>query len=87
MAMRDCTKNITSVIDLCTELLFCADKGDLQRQDESCGVLFGVVRDAAYRMADLAKKERERHIRNGTWDVEAEKKCDDAFQPTRKDSK
>ena len=67
--MRDCTKNIVSLIHQCRDLLICADRGDLQRNDESCGVLFGMVRDCAYKMLDLAQKERRSHIAKGTWDL------------------
>lgn len=72
MHTQECTKNILLVIDVCRELLLCADKGDIERNDESCGVLFGIARDAAYRIIDLAEKERTRHLRAGTWDSTAE---------------
>ncbi|MBN1308935.1 MAG: hypothetical protein JXA18_13515 [Chitinispirillaceae bacterium] len=65
--MRECDKAILDVIDLSAKLLFCADRGDLKRSDDSCGVLFGTVRDCAYRLLDLARRERELHIMKGTW--------------------
>jgi hypothetical protein len=68
--MRDCTKNIISVMRLCRDLLSCADRGDLQRNDASCGVLFGLVRDNAYKMFDLACRERKSHIAKGSWDFD-----------------
>jgi hypothetical protein len=70
--MYDCTRNIMNVMRLCSDMLICADRGDLQRKDESCGVLFGVVRDNAYKMLDLARKERNSHIAKGTWDSEVD---------------
>jgi hypothetical protein len=66
--MKECNKNILCVLELSRKLLVCADRGDLYRKDDSCGVLFGVVRDCAYKMTDLARKERQRHIDNGLWD-------------------
>ena len=72
--MRDCTKNIVYVIELSRKLLFCADRGDIQRTDDSCGVLYGIIRDSAYKILDRALKERQIHIRKGTWD------CDDTDQ-------
>ena len=66
--MRECNKEILNVINLSTKLLFYADQGDLKRCDDSCGVLFGIVRDSAYTLLDLARKERELHIREGIWD-------------------
>ncbi len=41
-------------------------------EDDSCGVLYGIVRDCAYKMIDTANKERLRHIEKGIWD-----KCDE----------
>jgi hypothetical protein len=66
--MREPTRNINKLLNLSRELLFLADKGDLQREDESCGVLFGVVRDAAYKIWEIAEREREMHLKQGTWD-------------------
>lgn len=68
--MRECNKNIECLIELSRKLLFCADRGDIQREDDSCGVLFGMARDCAYKIQDLARKEREAHKRKGIWDGE-----------------
>ena len=70
--MRECSKNINGIIDLSRKLLFCADRGDIQRIDDSCGVLFGMTRDCAYKMLGMALKERDLHIKNGTWDMDGE---------------
>jgi hypothetical protein len=66
--MNNSTKNISRLIELCRQLLCCADRGDIQRSDDTCGVLFGMVRDSAYKILELAQKERLLHIRNGSWD-------------------
>ena len=65
--MNAINRNILSVIELCRKLLLCADSGDIERKDDSCGVLFGTTRDCAFKMLDLAIKERELHIRKGIW--------------------
>jgi hypothetical protein len=70
--MRETNKNIHRVLELSRKLLFCADRGDIQREDDSCGVLYGIVRDCAYKIIDTANKERLRHIEKGIWD-----KCDE----------
>jgi hypothetical protein len=57
-------------MDLARKLLFLADKGDLQRQDDGCGVLYGIIRDAAYKMKQAAENEKQNHILQGTWDGE-----------------
>lgn len=55
-------------IKLSRELLSCADAGDLERDDDSCGVFFGIVRDSAYKIILEAERERQRHIQRGVWE-------------------
>jgi len=57
--------NLLSAIRLANEMLALADDGDRDRDDDSCGILYSVLRDAAYRIRDLAEQERERHARAG----------------------
>jgi hypothetical protein len=57
---NDCINQTLKLADLMLQL---ADKGDAARQDVGCGVLYGVVRDAAYRIKKLAEAERQAHIR------------------------
>lgn len=66
--MRECNRNIECLIELSTKLLFCADRGDMQREDDSCGVLFGMTRDCAYKILGMARRERETHKQKGIWD-------------------
>lgn len=66
--MRKCNKNLLKVLDQIHKLLFLADIGDLQRDDDGCGVLYGILRDNAYKMKDVAEKEIERHKKLGKWD-------------------
>jgi len=42
-----------------------ADKGDIDREDTGCGILYGVLRDTAYKLKKLAEQERENHIQKG----------------------
>lgn len=66
--MKETNRNILRVLELSRKLLFSADRGDIQRNDDSCGVLYGIVRDCAYKMIDAASKERIRHIETGLWE-------------------
>jgi hypothetical protein len=59
-------ENIQCAIELSRQLLSCADIGDLAREDDSCGVLYGIVRDSAYKIIKAAERERLRHIERGT---------------------
>ncbi len=46
-----------------------ADRGDETRDDPSCGVLYGTLRDAAYKLRHLAEEEIQVHKSAGHWDV------------------
>ncbi len=48
-------------------MLHLANKGDAEREDVGCGILYGVLRDAGYKIKKLAEKEKEAHIRKGWW--------------------
>jgi hypothetical protein len=53
--------NLERTIRLTREMLDLADAGDRDRVDDSCGIVYSVVRDAAYRIRGLAEKEIEAH--------------------------
>jgi len=61
---NQCIKKTLKLADLMLKL---ADEGDAARQDVGCGVLYGVLRDAAYRLKKLAEAERKAHIKKGGW--------------------
>lgn len=54
-------KNLHRVIDLCYEMLEVADYGDKHREDTGCGVVYGTLRDVAYKLRTLAEKELVLH--------------------------
>ncbi|HHE46760.1 MAG TPA: hypothetical protein ENL08_03530 [Bacteroidetes bacterium] len=60
--------NITKVLRLTREMIILADEGDNNRQDKSCGVLYGMLRDSAYKLRNLAEREKDIHKQNGLWD-------------------
>jgi len=37
------------------------------REDSGCGVLYGILRDSAFKIKKLAETERDAHIRKGWW--------------------
>jgi hypothetical protein len=65
--MKPCNDNILKALELSRELMVLADKGDMQREDSGCGVLYGVVRDAAYKIKERAEKEKQNHKLNHVW--------------------
>jgi hypothetical protein len=44
-----------------------ADKGDIDREDTGCGILYGILRDSAYKIRNLAYQEKTAHINKGWW--------------------
>ncbi len=54
-------KNLKTVIELCYEMLQVADHGDKIRNDEGCGAVYGMLRDAAYKIRRIAEEELKNH--------------------------
>ena len=65
--MRLCDENIKKTIELVKDMLVLADEGDGVREDTGCGVLYGIIRDAAFKIKKLAETERDNHIKKGLW--------------------
>lgn len=65
--MRKCNLNIKATLMLVNQMLDLADQGDEEREDNGCGIMFGVIRDSAYKIKQLAEKEKMAHIRKGWW--------------------
>lgn len=53
-------QHMLRLLHLTREMLLLADRGDEEMTDDSCGILFGIVRDAAYRLRALAEAELEK---------------------------
>jgi len=62
---RACNEHIDEALEMARRLLVLSDVGDLDREDDGCGVLYGVVRDCAYKIRAQAEREREAHRRKG----------------------
>jgi hypothetical protein len=52
---------INKALILANELLELADEGDMVRHDIGCGVLYGTLRDCAYKIRILAESELISH--------------------------
>jgi hypothetical protein len=65
--MKPCDKSIRKTLEMVKAMLEVADQGDAVREDTGCGVLYGVLRDSAYRIKKLAESEKEAHIKKGWW--------------------
>jgi hypothetical protein len=65
--LRACNEHILKTLELAKAMLDLADRGDASREDTGCGILYGILRDSAYKLQQLAEKERQTHIRKGIW--------------------
>ena len=66
--MRSCNAAIEETLKLVMSMLSLSDKGDEVREDDGCGILYGILRDSAYKIKKVAEAEKENHIRKGCWD-------------------
>ncbi len=64
---RPYNETIEETLVLSETMLALSDKGDEVREDDGCGILYGVVRDSAYEIKQLAETEKEAHIKKGWW--------------------
>ncbi len=68
--MKTCNEMLRRTLQLTETMVELADLGDGARQDVGCGVLYGFLRDAAYKIRKVAEQEKEAHIRKGMWPEE-----------------
>jgi hypothetical protein len=66
--MRACDESIRKTLQLAQRMIDLADEGDSVREDTGCGVLYGVLRDSAFKVRQLAEAEREAHRKKGWWE-------------------
>jgi len=69
--LKACDEHIRQTLTLVEEMLRLADEGDASREDVGCGILYGVLRDSAFKIQKLAAIERDAHIRKGWWQASA----------------
>ena len=65
--MKVCDRSIKKTFELVEDMLELADQGDAIREDTGCGVLYGVVKDSAFKIRKLAEAEKQAHIKKGWW--------------------
>jgi len=66
--MKQCNRNLEELEEVAKRLLEIANQGDVDRDDNSCGVLYGIARDAAYKILDGAVREMSKHKESGKWE-------------------
>ncbi len=65
---RSTNDNLDKLVALTREMIALADEGDRDRDDTSCGIIYGILRDRAYRLRKLAQQECEKHRQQGKWE-------------------
>ena len=60
-------KNVLDALEMARKLIALAERGDACCPDDGCAVLFGVIRDCAYKIRAEAERERDVHIARGIW--------------------
>ena len=65
--MKQCDQNIKSIFELTDEMISLANKGDAEREDTGCGILYGILLDSAYKIRKMAEEEKKAHIKKGWW--------------------
>ena len=65
--MKPCNLHIKTTLRLVEEMIRLSDQGDADREDNGCGILYGVLRDSAYKLKKLAEEEKQNHVVKGWW--------------------
>jgi hypothetical protein len=66
-SFRHANENLKRTLDMAREMIALADEGDRDRIDDSCGIIYGILRDAAYRLRQMAEAECQKHQEAGVW--------------------
>lgn len=66
--MKPCNQNIIKTLDIVEKMIDLANLGDNDREDVGCGILYGILRDSAYRIKKIAENEQKTHMNKGKWD-------------------
>jgi len=66
--LKPCNKNIIKTLELVDEMIKLSNSGDIDREDVGCGILYGILRDSAYRIKKIAETEKKVHMEKGKWD-------------------
>lgn len=65
--MKPCNENIKKTIALADEMIHLSEAGDADREDVGCGILYGILRDSAYKIKKTAEAEKQSHLKKGSW--------------------
>lgn len=64
------SKYIRKALRAAQGLTSLADEGESETRDDGCAVLFGVIRDCAYKIKTQAEREKQARQARGMWEAE-----------------
>jgi len=59
--VKPCDLHLEESLKLAERLIDLSFKGDQDREDNGCGIIYGVMRDAGFRLKHLVSREMETH--------------------------
>lgn len=65
---KTANNNIKEALEASRMLTILADRGESCSRDDGCAVLYGIIRDCAYKIRGRAERERDIHKVLGIWD-------------------
>ena len=66
--MSNCNGYIKKSLQFANDLTLLADEGEAQSTDDGCALLYGVIRDCAYKIRSQANREKDVHKGRGEWE-------------------
>jgi hypothetical protein len=61
--VKPCDNHLQESLKLAERMIMLSFQGDEDREDNGCGIIYGVMRDAGYRLRDMIRREIEHHNR------------------------
>ena len=72
--INKCDTYLKKTLDLTDEMIKLADQAETACSDNGCAVVYGILRDSAYRVRKEAQRERENHLTKAVPDFKDDKK-------------
>jgi len=63
--MKQCDRNIQKTLEITRNMIKLAIHGYENREDDGCGILYGILLDSAYKIKKVAEDEKDTHIKKG----------------------
>ena len=59
--------HLQKALEMARQLAILADDGEAASADDGCAVLYGIIRDCAYRIRGRAEQEQQQHLAARRW--------------------